>query len=74
MPPAPSLPSRPTAPPDESSVGRYGAGLAALLERTDAQATYVAARSQAVQGRYERHVARAALGLATGTVHAAAGP
>lgn len=57
----------------EVSQGRYRAGLAALIELTDAQATYVAARSQAVQGRYERHLARAALGLATGTVHAASG-
>lgn len=51
----------------EVSQGRYRAGLGTLIELTDAQATYVAARSQAVQGRYDRLLARAALGLATGT-------
>lgn len=51
----------------EVSQGRYRAGLGTLIELTDAQATYVSARSQAVQSRYNRHIARAALDLALGT-------
>ncbi|MCA9661773.1 MAG: TolC family protein, partial [Myxococcales bacterium] len=51
----------------EVSQGRYRAGLGTLIELTDAQAAYVTARSQLVQQRYQRHLARAALGLAMGS-------
>jgi outer membrane protein len=52
----------------DTSQGRYEAGLGTLIELVDAQATYVAARSQFVQTTYERHLARAVLSLATGQV------
>lgn len=45
---------------------RYSEGLARLVELTDAQSTYVAARLQRVDAEFDRLVARAALELATG--------
>jgi outer membrane protein TolC len=50
----------------ETAQERYAAGMGTLIELTDAQSTWVSARSQAVQATFERHLARAALGLATG--------
>lgn len=55
----------------DTSQGRYQAGLGTLIEVVDAQATYVSARSQVVQATYDRHLARAVLGLAMGKPHAA---
>lgn len=45
---------------------RYSEGLARLVELTDAQSTYVAARLQRVDAEFDRLIARAALELAMG--------
>lgn len=45
---------------------RYSEGLARLVELTDAQSTYVAARLQRVDAEFDRLLARAALQLAMG--------
>ncbi len=45
---------------------RYSEGLARLVELTDAQSTYVAARLQLVDANFDRLIARAALKLAMG--------
>lgn len=52
----------------ETSEGRYRSGLTTLLEMTDAQSAYVSALAGAVRASYNRRFARAALGLATGTL------
>jgi outer membrane protein TolC len=52
----------------ETSEGRYRSGLTTLLEMTDAQTAYVSALAGAVRASYNRRFARAALGLATGTL------
>ncbi|MEM6294860.1 MAG: TolC family protein [Myxococcota bacterium] len=45
---------------------RYSEGLARLVELTDAQSTYVAARLQLVDANFDRLIARAALKMAMG--------
>lgn len=50
----------------DTSQGRYRSGLSNLVEVVDAQAAYISAQSQVVRATYERHVARAILGLAMG--------
>lgn len=52
----------------DTSEGRYRTGLATLLELTDAQGVYISALSAAVRASYNRRFARAALGIATGTI------
>jgi len=50
----------------ETLESRYREGLAKLVELTDAQATYVQARSQLLEATYDRYLSRAVLSLTMG--------